>query len=525
MKKNQSIQLHGALIISLVLLLSACTTTTPTVQATKPPQITAPPTAEPTLSPTPEPPPPTESLPDNLHEITILYTNDEHGYMEGFDGGPGAAEMVGLWKDTFGYSPDGPFLVLSGGDMWAGPAVSTWFEGASMVAVMNAMGYQAAATGNHEFDSGLDTLATRIEEMDFPLLGANIRYKSNGKVPTDIGIQPYTIVEVNGVKVGVIGLAGTNTPDVTNPAIVAPFDFISYEDALREIVPEVRAAGANIIVVPSHICSGELSGLVADVSDLGISMFGGGHCHELFARESRGAVMLGGGSHLESFAYAELTYDDETGTITLGDYGMMQNQTGHTDPAVAAIVDEWASEATAILDREIGYLDHTLRNGSRELNDFIAETWLWSFPGADVALTNTGGIREDIPEGAITVGDIITVLPFDNTIVQLEMTGTQLENTMVSRNDNLAYAGVKNVSGRWVMTDTGEEIDPNATYVVLVNSYIYGGGSGYLFGEYDPNGYDTSILYRDPTIQWIEAQGSSMANPIDDAIEALIAGQ
>jgi 5'-nucleotidase len=172
--------------------------------------------------------------------------------MEGTEAGAGAADMVGLWQKEFDYSQDGPFLVLSGGDMWTGPAVSTWFEGASMVQVMNAMGYDAAAPGNHEFDFGLDTLAYNIEEMDFPILGANIRYKSDGRIPTDIGIQPYTLVEVSGVTVGVIGLAGTNTPQVTSPAIVAPFDFIDYEDALREIVPEVRAAGAEIIVVPTH---------------------------------------------------------------------------------------------------------------------------------------------------------------------------------------------------------------------------------------------------------------------------------
>jgi 5'-nucleotidase/UDP-sugar diphosphatase len=521
MKKRSII--FSLLALSLAVLLTACTTTTPAVQATEVLQVTAPPMVEPTEEAT-EPPSPTEVLPDNLHEITILYTNDEHGYMEGFEDGPGAAEMLGLWKEEFGYSPDGAFLVISGGDMWTGPAVSTWFEGASMVEVMNAMGYQASATGNHEFDFGLDVLATRVAEMDFPLLGANVRYKSNGEIPTDIGIQPYTIVEVNGVKVGIIGLAYLDIPDVTSPAIVAPLDFISYEDTLREYVPLVRAEGAEIIVVPAHICMGELSSLAAAVSDLGISMFGGGHCHELFAKELRGMVLLEGGSHLEDFAYAELTYDDETGSVRLGDYGVMQNLAGNADPSVAAIVDEWAAEAAVILDQEIGYVDHTLRNGSREMNDFIAETWLWSFPGADVALTNTGGIREDIPEGPITVGAIITVLPFDNTIIQLEMTGTQLENTMVGRGDNLAYAGVKNVSGRWVMSETGEEIDPTATYVVLVNSYIYAGGSGYQFGEYDPNGYDTSVLYRQPTIDWIEAQGASMASPIDDAIEALIGG-
>jgi 2',3'-cyclic-nucleotide 2'-phosphodiesterase (5'-nucleotidase family) len=519
MKKIKSMLISAVVIISLAFLLVACTAATPTAQEL--PQVATTHTDEP---PTEAPARPTETLPDNLHRITILYTNDEHGYMVGVDEGPGAAEMVGLWKDEFDYSPDGPFLVLSGGDMWTGPAVSTWFEGASMVEVMNAMGYHAAAAGNHEFDFGLDTLAARTGEMSFPLLGANIRYKSDGKVPADVGIQPYTLVEINGVRVGVIGLAYQDTPAVTLPDVVAPFDFIAYEDALREIIPQVRAAGAEIIVVPTHICRSGLNALAVAVSDLGITMFGGGHCHDHFARESRGAVLLGGGGRMASLAYAELIYDDVTDTVALGDYGMMQNRAGNPDATVAAVVDEWVAEAAVTLNQEIGYVNHTISRRSREMNDLIAATWLWRFPEVDVALTNMGGIREGIPEGAITVGTIISVLPFDNTIIQLEMTGVQLENTMINMGDGLAYAGIKNVSGRWVLSGSGEEIDPNMTYAVLVNSFIYAGGSGYRFGEYDPDGYDTSIPYRQPLIDWIEAQVSSASNPIDTAIEALIGG-
>jgi 2',3'-cyclic-nucleotide 2'-phosphodiesterase (5'-nucleotidase family) len=234
---------------------------------------------------------------------------------------------------------------------------------------------------------------------------------------------------------------------------------------------------------------------------------------------------LGGGGHLESFAYTELIYDDETDTVTLEDYGMMQNQPGNPDSTVAGIVEEWVAEADIVLNQEIGYVNHTIRDGSREMNALIAETWLWSFSAADVAMTNMGGIRDDIPEGGITVGAIITVLPFDNTIIQLEMTGKQLESTLHSRGGDLATAGVKNVSGRWVLTATEEELDPNGKYVVLVNSYIYAGGSGYKFGDYDPNGYDTSVPYRQPLIDWIEAQGTSRDAPIDDAIDELISGR
>lgn len=465
---------------------------------------------------------PMEVLPDNLHHITIIYTNDEHGYMEGNVNGVGAAAMVAVWEQEFNFSEDGPFLVLSGGDMWTGPAVSTWFEGASMVQVMNAMGYHAAATGNHEFDFGLETLTVNTTAMDFPLLGANIRYKSDGRIPTDVGIHPYELVEVNGITIGVIGLAYIDIPQVTIPDAVASLDFIGYEETLREIVPQVRAAGAQIIVVPAHICRSDLVVLAMAVEDLGISMFGGGHCHEHFARTVGEAILMGGGGSMEAFAYAELIYDDETNTVTYGGYGMMQNQPGNPNAVVAEVVEDWVAEANVVLNQEIGYVDHTITRFSDEMRDLIANSWLWSFPMADVTLTNIGGIREDIPQGVITVGSIITVLPFDNTIIQLAMTGEQLRSILSTRGGDLAYAGVENVSGQWLLSKTGETLDPNASYIVLVNSFIYAGGNGYQFLEYDPDGYDTSVPYRQPLIDWITAQGSSEIAPIDEAIDALI---
>ena len=96
----------------------------------------------------------------NAH-IVILYTNDEHGWMEANDKSDGAAGMFGLWKDKEGYNEDGNYLILSGGDMWTGPALSTWFEGESMVDVMNAMHYDAATVGNHEFDFKIEGLRKR----------------------------------------------------------------------------------------------------------------------------------------------------------------------------------------------------------------------------------------------------------------------------------------------------------------------------------------------------------------------------
>ncbi|MFQ5750693.1 MAG: hypothetical protein ACE5HI_01740, partial [bacterium] len=183
-------------------------------------------------------------------QIIILYTNDEHGWMEATENSGGAAGMMGLWRENEGYVTDSSFIILSGGDMWTGPAISTWFQGESMTEVMNAMEYSAAAIGNHEFDFGVNGLQARLQQADFPFLSANIREKTTGNIPAFS--TPYVIREVNGVRVGIIGLTTTTTPVSTFPDNVKDFDFIPYEDALREVVPQVRAAGAQLLVVAGH---------------------------------------------------------------------------------------------------------------------------------------------------------------------------------------------------------------------------------------------------------------------------------
>jgi 2',3'-cyclic-nucleotide 2'-phosphodiesterase (5'-nucleotidase family) len=139
---------------------------------------------------------PTGPDPQDPITITILYTNDEHGWIEEGAGTDGAAKLVGVWKNLEGYQAGGSVLVVSGGDNWTGPAVSTWFQGESTVEVMNAMGYAASAIGNHEFDFGVAVLDERVAQADFPYLSANIRLRTSGGIPGFA--TPFTIREVNG---------------------------------------------------------------------------------------------------------------------------------------------------------------------------------------------------------------------------------------------------------------------------------------------------------------------------------------
>lgn len=197
--------------------------------------------------------------------IIVLYTNDEHGWMEPEGNYGGAAGLMGLWREHEGYSEEkNNYLILSGGDMWTGPAIATWFQGKSMVEVMNEMNYTAAAIGNHEFDFKIEELKKRMDESSFPFLSANIREKSSGNIPEYI--SPYIIKEVDGMKIGVIGLTTTSTPYTTFPDFVKEYDFINYTQALEEIVPQVKSEGADILIAMGHICLQEMQGLVSIAS-------------------------------------------------------------------------------------------------------------------------------------------------------------------------------------------------------------------------------------------------------------------
>ncbi|MFO7843612.1 MAG: hypothetical protein R6V16_07345, partial [Bacteroidales bacterium] len=121
---------------------------------------------------------------DSLVEFTIFYTNDEHGWLEATEESDGAAGLAGMWKTEEKYDGSENFLILSGGDNWTGPAVSTWFMGEPMVEVMNSLEYDASAIGNHDFDFTIEILEERLEQMNFPFLAANIIEKSSGEIPS-----------------------------------------------------------------------------------------------------------------------------------------------------------------------------------------------------------------------------------------------------------------------------------------------------------------------------------------------------
>lgn len=460
---------------------------------------------------------PSGYVPD-AHRITILYTNDEHGWMAGDGEGNSAANLAGLWEKTLS-NETGDILILSGGDNWTGPAVSTWFHGQGMVELMNVMGYHAAAVGNHEFDFGLDVLKTRLSEADFPYLSANLRKKSDGQVPLELGIQPYTILELENVNIGIIGLTTTRSAEITHPAHTSGFDFVDYRETLLRHVPEMRAQGAQIIILVSHICSDELVRLAWQVKSLGIAVMTGGHCHERFAYPIGNTILVSGGSHFESYALVQLDYDPDTFRIIRREYSTFTNQGGHPDHRIAGIIDRWQVRTDAELSEPIGYLENMIPRRSKSMGDLITHSWMQAFPGVDAALTNPGGVRDNLPPGNITRAHIVSVLPFDNTLVEVHLNGAQLKQVLEYQN-NLITGEIHLRGSEWYFDKSGLPLEKNKMYRVIVNDFMYAGGDSYdMLAEFDPEAYNSQIDWRDPLVEWIISQHSSAEFPLEITIE------
>jgi len=453
---------------------------------------------------------PGKSNDTNQRNLTILYTNDEHGWLEDSEESDGAAKLLGLWQTQEGYGENNNFLILSGGDNFTGPAISTWFKGESMVEVMNAIKYDAAAIGNHEFDFTVESLYERIDEADFPYLSANILEKSTGE-RSDFAI-PFIVKDVNDIIVGLIGLTTTSTPYTAFPDYVADLNFIDYSSALREVVPQARAAGAEFLILLAHICYYELIDLVPLAQELGISIMGGGHCNDLVGETVKGITIIEGGKHFKNYAKVEISYDIDLNSIIEITPSIHNNQGGLPAPEIQSIVSDWKAKADAELSDIIAYVNLEINVNSQALFNLVTDSWLHVYPSAHISATNAGGIRQSIPAGNITKGTIVGVLPFQNNIIELKLTGTQIIETTRF----LIVAGMTRSNGYYLSDNT--PIHADSIYRVLTTDYLYS-RPDINFSLYDSVPYYTGLNYSQPTIDYLIHLNTDAADPLDNYLD------
>ncbi len=442
--------------------------------------------------------------------FTLIYTNDEHGWLEGNDEFGGADGMLNHWMKNENYDRSEKFLVLSGGDTWSGPAISNWFKGKPMIEIMSAMGYDASAIGNHEFDARVENLQELVKMAKFPFLAANITEKVSGEIPSFA--KPFVIIEKQEVKFGIIGLGTMSTPSTTFPEYVENYNFTSYKPAIQKYAEEARKSGAEVLIILGHICEDEMDEISDLAAELDVLFIGGGHCHQAVLRNDGKLVRIQARSYFKSYGVVEFKYKPASKSTEIISATIKENSPGVVENEISPIIDYWVSRIDSILDVTIGYSEKEIGKSSVEMANMITDAWLNTFPNADVSITNSGGIRQDIEMGDITLETIVGVLPFNNSIVQLELKGSELLDCIYT----FELGGMSTRYGNKLAD--GTPIHADSIYIVLTTDYLYTVPENH-FARYDSTPYNTSVHYRDPVIHWIKMKNTSKTNPINKYLD------
>ncbi|WP_180968197.1 5'-nucleotidase C-terminal domain-containing protein [Cytobacillus massiliigabonensis] len=378
--------------------------------------------------------------------IDFLTTNDIHGnieFNEKYQNG-GMAIIGGLVNGFRDVNPDGT-VVVDGGDIFQGTLISNSTEGASTFETLNEIKYDAAAIGNHEFDFGIPVLKDRIEQAEFPVLGANIYDEATNKRVD--WAEPYTIVEKGGYKIGIIGFATPQTPSTTLATHIKGLSFPTPAPIAKELAAEMKAKGADFVIVTSHLPGevakesdaiiGELADLAKD-ADGSLDAIVGGHSHKRVAGHVNNIPVVEAQSYTAAMGHIQLFIDRKTGEVYSSESEILETKLGLTkeDQAVADIVkkhqdrvNEIKSEIVSITEGELTRDLSEGKFGVSQLGNMISDAML-ERAKAQVAFQNAGGIRTNIDSGEITYGEVFAVLPFDNYNVVADMTAQQIKEIL-----------------------------------------------------------------------------------------------
>ncbi len=454
--------------------------------------------------------------------LRVLETTDFHGAMQPRtrerDSGRawgGSAVLVAHLERLRAENPHGT-LLLDGGDMFQGTMASNLAFGRPVVEQMNALGYAAAAIGNHEFDWSADTLVRRIREMRFAALGANIVERKSGRRPRWAGSD--TVVTRRGLRIGIFGMSYRFTPSVTLPRHVAHLRFEDDSATAARIVPRLRKGGLDAVIGLGHVpASEDTAGRVrGDLVRMargipGVDLWVGGHSHNRVEGDVNGIPVLVPGSHGELIAVCDLVVDPVRHRVMEREYRLEPTYADLVKPdsATLARVAAWAARIEQVASEPIGRNPRRLkRSGSENLVGYLVTDAMRDAVGADIAMQNAGGIRADLPEGTVTRGTIYEVMPFDNTIVTLTLTGAQVGEVLEAA---LSRGRVTPVSGLRYEYSThsaeprvfslrhpdGTPLDEKRRYKVAVNNFMAEGGDDLNILANASDKQDTGLLVRE----------------------------
>lgn len=496
----------------------------------------------------------------DLTIITTMSTSDIHGNMVPYTPSGSAIQVGGsaraawLFDEARRRNPN--TLVIDGGDSPYNTDLANISLGKSSVDVMNAQGYDATVLGNHDFDYSFENLLSLAERAEYAMLSANTYWK-DGSYPEQF--EPYIVRELDGVKVAIVGLTDDGSKATTHYSNTQDIDFHDQWEVGQAVVAQADAQ-ADVVILLSHLHGG--NNTVPTKID-GIDMeIGGGN--DIFGRplNIEGTVVVNPGGVGTCVNQTNLNLKD--GQVLGYTFNqIILSADVPEDPEVKAILEDYQADLDAQMDVVIGqcasdiaWSSPLVRTQESPLGNLAADA-LRDYCDADIAIQNGGGIRAGLTAGDVTVGDVFAMLPFDNKVTLVEVTGQTVWDALENGVDDYPatngkfpqVSGIKYTfdgskpAGERIVSVTladGTPLDPEGWYTLACNDFMCGGGDGYtMLNVFNPddgsahNGetaaqdlpgcklvYRTNDYYRTVVSEYIKAQGD-IAPALDGRITIL----
>ena len=490
---------------------------------------------------------------------TFVSTNDFHGQLE--TGKLVSKQLVGgaAFNMTYinNYKALNPLgtLLLDAGDIMQGTAISNWLWGESVIDVFNHMGYMASVVGNHELDWGQARLQERMAQANFPILLANVFNEGTDTRPD--WLVPTVMFTVKGQQIGLIGVTSKDTPTIVMAGNTAGLEFRDAGPVVSQLAVELRAAGADIVVVLAHmpnVYGGVVSGEITGIAVPGVDLIISGHSHSGYSGLINNIPIIQQYSSGTAIGVSDLRYDRFLRNIATSKLQVVTTwNTGVTpDAGIAALVADYLAEIAPIKNEvkasTLGAISITTNPaGESPMGTLIADAQAWK-GGTQIAFMNPGGIRDDISYGTyphdITFGDFFDVQPFDNKLVTMTLTGANIYSLLeqqfpptqsapkvllvsgIKYSYNLALPAGSRITSLTLADDTPIANDAT-TYTVTMNEYLATGGDKFSTFLLGTNVTRIGVSDLDALVDYVQhLYGLPPSNtPINPAVYPTIEGR
>ncbi|EKN71417.1 bifunctional 2',3'-cyclic nucleotide 2'-phosphodiesterase/3'-nucleotidase precursor protein [Neobacillus bataviensis LMG 21833] len=504
----------------------------------------------------------TYQLDQSVH-VQLLGINDLHGQLDykttvsGREVG-GIEYLASYLKQREATNPSNTLMVQAGDLVGASRPVSALLQDEPTIRFMNELGFDVGTIGNHEFDEGVAEMKRLIyggehpktvekygkfEGAAFPYVVANVEDEKTG----ELILPPYVVKEVDGVKIGFIGVVTTETPSIVTASGVAGVKFTDETAAINKYAKELKGKGVKAIVVLAHdpgtsAPNGDNpSGKVVDMAkeiDPEVDVIYGAHDHKYLNATVSGKLLVQSYSYGTAFSDVDLTIDPLTQDIVekRAEVASTFRDAVTPDAKIKAELDQYLAEIAPITGEVVGDAAAPISRTANEagempLGNLIADG-MRAATGTQFAFMNAGGVRDEIKKaGPITWGDLFAIQPFGNDIVTMNITGAQVRTLLnqqfaADRNRIMQISGLKYTwtnnqpLGQKVLDiylPDGSKIDPKGVYSVTVNNFMADGGDGFVVLKEGTN-RETWMSDLDAFVDYVKSLKGPISAKIEDRI-------